>query len=425
MVRYPELYYIERLKGWCGLALAAGFVAFIALWFLAEPALISGRLEIWALAGLAFVLILALLTRLAMSEAVGRRVAHWVPRPALHRHTAGWGLLLTLIVYTIRWNFSRRQPIRSDGLRHSLRLSGGDTVLANALRPADDAPTEPAPLVVLVQLESFLDPERYWPGLVPMPGLAEARSRARLYGPLRVQAQGAYTMRSEFAMLTGLGQDELGFEGFDPYLSATKRVTPSLAFRFSARGYRTVFLHPFKSGFFGRDKVMPALGFREVVMEDGFVEAERFGPYVSDEALAERIIAEANAGDGPAFIFAVTMENHGPWGPGRLAETDDPAEQYRIHLGNTDWLIHRLVTGLATQQRRVVLCLFGDHPPILRGVAELSAAPETDYILLDLATASDANTELPLDLASLHHALGLLAGLPPIRSRSAHAPSGR
>ena len=78
-------------------------------------------------------------------------------------------------------------------------------------------PREPEVLVV-IQLESFLDPERL--GGPPLPLMDLVRSRAAQYGRLRVPAHGAYTMRSEHAVLTGRTAAELGFGVFDPYLAA-------------------------------------------------------------------------------------------------------------------------------------------------------------------------------------------------------------
>jgi phosphoglycerol transferase MdoB-like AlkP superfamily enzyme len=188
-------------------------------------------------------------------------------------------------------------------------------------------------------------------------------------------------MRTEHAVLTGLSDADLGFRAFDPYLARRGPAPTSLAHRLKARGFTTTFMHPFRAGFFGRDRVVPRLGFDRLLFEGTFGDAERFGPYVSDRALMKAILAEAEPAGGRALITAITMENHGPWGAGRFPDEADPTRQYLRHLRNADEAISLLVEGLGRVPGRTLLCLFGDHPPILPGVVPTREA-ETDYALL-------------------------------------------
>ncbi|MBE7212793.1 MAG: LTA synthase family protein, partial [Gluconacetobacter diazotrophicus] len=72
---------------------------------------------------------------------------------------------------------------------------------------------EEAPLVVVVQCESFADPGwMRWPAGVAapaLPGLEAARARAHRTGRLAVSGFGAYTMRTEYGVLFGRGEAEL------------------------------------------------------------------------------------------------------------------------------------------------------------------------------------------------------------------------
>ncbi len=114
---------------------------------------------------------------------------------------------------------------------------------------------------------------------------------------------------------------------------------------------------------------MEAFGFGDLVMEEAFGTAERVGPYVGDVALGERLLAEVGARRTPLFLFCVTMENHGPWKPGRLSGLDDPQAQYMHHVAHTGQMVEAVVAGLdrlaAGRGQTMTLCVFGDHAPSL------------------------------------------------------------
>lgn len=397
VVRHPDLYYTGFMATPPFLGGAAVFVAAVAAWLWAEPA--------WLAWWMALALVFAVLSVLALAWWVAalpgpaRILARLVPEPAVEAHVGRWGLLLTVAAYALRW---RGQAV--DAPVAGIDLPAG---LAEARPLAPDR-------VVVVQLESFVDPPRLWAGEPGLPGLARARGLALHHGPLGVPAHGAFTMRSEYAVLTGLSRAELGFRYLDPYLSTRDRAPPTLASRLAARGFATAFLHPFRAGFFDRVRVMPRLGFARLLYEEDFAGAERFGPYVSDAALVAHVLEEADRTGGPTLVVAVTMENHGPWSPGRLAHEPDPTRQYRLHLANADRAITTLIDALASRPERTLLCVFGDHPPILPGVVA-AARPETDYAVLLLGGESraDAPTDArPLAAHELGRLLMRLSGVP-------------
>ena len=70
-------------------------------------------------------------------------------------------------------------------------------------------------------------------------------------------------MRAEFAALTGIPEEQLGYDRFNPYHAFGRAPLASLAWRLRDEGYRTICLHPFDKRFFRRDLAMPALGFDE------------------------------------------------------------------------------------------------------------------------------------------------------------------
>ena len=205
-------------------------------------------------------------------------------------------------------------------------------------------------------------------------------------GALELDWRGAYTMRSEFAVLTGLKPRELETYGFDPYRLAALVPLESLARRMKRLGYRTVVCHPNDGRFFDRNRVMPNLGFDEFIdlealkkLDARFTKPEAYcGHYVSDEALLGWAAEYLEKAEEPVFLFVVTMEAHGPWSKDKFpgAEKLTEVERYETHLKHLDAGVRRIVEAeegrkaSETPGRGIDLCLYGDHLPglgVLRG----------------------------------------------------------
>ena len=221
--------------------------------------------------------------------------------------------------------------------------------------------------IVVVQSESFFDARRL--GRVEKDILANYDRRAAEgeSGPLAVPVRGAYTMRTEFAFLSGIAPRELGVHRFNPYRRFARHGVTTIASALKARGYRTLCIHPYPASFFARDRVFPEMGFDEFLDLGSFANAERDGPYVADAEVARRIVAALGK---KVFVFAITMENHGPY---RL-EGGDELAVYLRHLRNAD----RMIGELCAAMREGVFCLYGDHVPGLPGVPDDT---RTDYLI--------------------------------------------
>jgi len=235
--------------------------------------------------------------------------------------------------------------------------------------------------LILVQCESFFDARRISPSLPKdlLPGFDACRAGAAMHGRLEVPGWGANTMRTEFAVLTGIPEAELGYDRFNPYYALARTPIASQVWRLRQAGYRTICLHPFDRRFFRRDLAMPALGFDEFLGRDA-LGGSRKPPYYPDPDFARDILRILDAHGPRVFIFAITMANHGPWldaGPPpidpSLARLFDPAAvpqggallRYLDGLRRSDEMLQILMAGI--EQRRVpsVLGFYGDHLPSL------------------------------------------------------------
>jgi len=391
--RHPQLYYIPPLWDPRISVPVLATLAATVLWYRTEPSVLPAATLPRILALIGLPLLLGLLAWAAPRPPLARAITRWFPRPDLEGDVARVGLPASLLGYTAR-AFAGNEP--------------PPTIPTLPQGPGDD-------VVVVIQLESFIDPERL--GGPSLPAMELFRRRAAQYGRLQVPAHGAYTMRSEHAVLTGQPSEALGFGRYDPYTARSGDEPTSLARLARNRGYDTLFLHPFHRDFFRRAQVMEAFGFTDLVMGEAFAEAERVGPYVGDVALGKRLLAEVRGRRTPLFLFCVTMENHGPWKPGRLPGLDDPQAQYMHHVAHTGQMVEAVAAGLdrlaGERGQTVTLCVFGDHAPSLPACTPGFGGRTTEYALFRFGRPAEAPRRLDIAAHDLGRELrGAIAGLP-------------
>lgn len=371
-IRHPRLY-IPFLGWWKFFGAAAGFVLAVAigLWGETVPA------ERWRMAG-----------QLGGITSMG---------------VAGIGLILAGRAKRHAVTFQPERDIGSLGFAACLwRYGEEERVALTAASPFDFlAPKMPdggLPHLVAVQSESFCDPRPWFAGIRAevLVEFDRLKGDSLAHGKLVVPAWGANTVRTEFAFLTGIGEEKLGVHRFNPHraIAAGSNVS-SLALWLKRLGYRTICIHPYPASFYQRDRVYPRLGFDEFLDIRDFGEADRFGPYIGDTAVADKIAAVLGEATGPVFIFAITMENHGPLHLEQVGPADvdalysapppdgcDDLTIYLRHLRNANQMAGKLRQTLDRCGRAASLCWFGDHVPIMPSVYETFGAPngEVEYV---------------------------------------------
>lgn len=345
----------------------------------------------------------------------------FVPRPG--PHLAGAALLAaalaTLALSLCMPPFDRIAVVpdaANDVRRHGLL----PILLLYWWRWRRDAPPPPCPIdtrtaaldrpeiVVIIQCESFADPvDVFGNPALALPGLATAREQAVQYGNLNVSGFGAYTMRTEYGVLFGREEDALGFRRYDPFLTASDDISYALPRRVGT-DWRCVFLHPHDLRFYGRDRIIPAAGFAQLMGEDEFVPPQPAdGRYVTDAAMADTILAAAHRAKGPTLLYAVTIENHGPWAPDHSSGNDLVGSYLRL-AGHSDTMLTKLTDGLAALGRPALLVFFGDHRPSIPGASTPGGPRHTPYVMLrvDHETRSAGGARrVDLTPAGLHHAI--------------------
>ncbi len=381
LVRHPHLYlpYVGTWKVAGGAALGA--LAFVALGLLEPP--------LWPLTALTFALGAAGVAAVVLGTATlwlapaGRLLGRIAVTGDLVADSAALGGLAMQFAYGV--------PTRAGRAAARARLSAPAAPLAAAGRTPD---------IVLVQCESFFDARRL--GSTVPAGLLPAYDRLRetgvQWGRLVTPTWGASTTRTEFAVLAGQPAYQLGLDRFNPYHALARQPLTSLASRLRAVGYRTLCVHPYDRTFYGRHKVLPALGFDEFLGLEAFAGAPRRGRYVTDRAAAELTAERIARSAQPMFAFVITMENHGPW---------PDFDAYLAGLAASDAMIDPLAQALS-RRGDGVLGFYGDHMPSLSLGPEAGTA--TDYAIWQAGSAREAR-RIDLPAHDLGDALLAAAGL--------------
>lgn len=388
--RHPQ-FYLTALRTWQILAIVFGAVTVV--WLLWRHSVADAMPHAFGLA--------LLLAGLGVIHASMR--TRWarslMTRPDAETDVMRHGLMATLLVYWLRWRASTKPP-------------AAPALAEQNTTASDDTPQ----VVVIVQCESFADPQDIFGAEAdPLAALSAARKSAWQAGNLQVSGFGAYTMRTEYGVVFGRDDAALGFRQYDPFLTALDDPTYALPNRLAGLGWRSLFLHPHDMRFYGRDRIMPAGGFAELVGQDRFAPpAPGEGRYVTDAAMADVIVELARAAQDQTLLYAVTIENHGPW----KASADgsvDLAASYLALARNSDAMLERLSSELSRLGRPAMLVFFGDHRPSIPGLCDPGNARHTPYVIMRYDASGRPLTgdgrQIDLTPAQLHHeVLALVTG---------------
>lgn len=390
IVRHPRFYFTAiSMRERAVLAIGAPILLLaLALLFVPRLVLHLAGFGLMLSAGAALFLLLRsrLFDRLARS-------------PDTDADLARYGLIATLMLYWLRW---RATPDPPDC---SARASAGKQ---------DEASPD---IVVIVQCESFADPvELTGSPHRALPGLQRARASAWQWGDLGVSGFGAYTMRTEYGVLFGRSEAALGFRRYDPFLTAHRETSYALSARLRGDGYHCLFVHPHDMRFYRRDRLMPAIGFDRLIGEESFAPVPPGGGrYVDDMTVGASLGELIDKAAEPTLIYAVTMENHGPWDKDHLTGSTGGLDAYLHHLRSSDAMLMALIERLSGAGRSALLVFFGDHRPSIPGVTEPGGARHTPYVMLrfsgDGQILTGVNRQANLSPDKLHHAiLGCVRG---------------
>lgn len=265
------------------------------------------------------------------------------------------------------------------------------------------------PNVIFVLSESFSDITKL-PGISYKEDPVEDFHRAQasgVSGSFYTRTLGYGTCNIELEILTGINtrflsaDEQLCYmppETFDDF-----RPVPEV---FAEEGYYTAFLHTFNDKIYNRTPIYENLGFEDLYFSGDFAEIDDdakaagdywqymagkiSGEFYSDDYMAELLIKlyEKRAEESPVFLYAVTMENHTPYGADKYgsydygfdADLDKSARgclnAYTQGCANSSKALGKLVDYFSGISEPTVIVFFGDHRPglPLEGKATLYSA---------------------------------------------------
>jgi len=235
------------------------------------------------------------------------------------------------------------------------------------------------PNIIMVMSEAFWDPTNLKTisfSSDPLPTFREAQNSQTSFKILTPQFGGA-TCNVEFEVLTGLSMKLLP-KGSIPYQQYIRRPIPSIVSFLESNGYQSIAIHPYDKWFWNREEVYKQLGFTKFINKDNFSNPVYKGPFISDEELAKMIIDQSKRSNNPLFIFAISIQNHGPYSEaerykdtsikikGNLsAESKQTLETYTQGVLDADSSFKQLINYFKDDKYPTMIVFFGDHLPFL------------------------------------------------------------
>jgi phosphoglycerol transferase MdoB-like AlkP superfamily enzyme len=242
--------------------------------------------------------------------------------------------------------------------------------------PTNLKPKQQHPDVIVVLSESFWDITKISPVKIPRDPLKNFHAIGKKFQTTKLLSPsfGGNTCNAEFEVLTGMSHSYFP-PGVIAYNQSITHPVPSLVRVFKENGYRTTGIHTFKQWFWNRTNVYRHFGFDTFISQENMTNPRYKGFYISDQEFARQIISTASVNGQPDFIFAISMQNHGPYELKRYdtldcplttqlsADADRELNNYVQGLIDADRSLKKIAHYIDTTKTPTLLLFFGDHLP--------------------------------------------------------------
>ena len=294
------------------------------------------------------------------------------------------------------------------------------------------ADSQQEPNIVMVQLESFIDPNRldgFTYSENPVPFFTWLKERYTS-GYLSVPSIGGGTANTEFEVLTGMSLDYFG-PGEYPYKTILQQSTcESIAYNLKELGFGTHVIHNNTGTFYDRHLVFPNLGFDTFTSLEymNHVEKNPLG-WAKDTVLTTEILQTLFSTEQRDFIYAISVQPHGKYPSVPLGDeqpitvsstvlSEDeliPFSYYVNQVYEEDAFLRSLVQTLETCGEPTILVLYGDHLPSISAAEDNMAKGDllqTEYVIWDNIGLEEQDLDLKAYQlsASILKKLGIQSG---------------
>ncbi len=207
---------------------------------------------------------------------------------------------------------------------------------------------------------------------------------------------GGGTNNTEFELLTGKSMYLL--KAMAPFTYLDDEVLKRSTVGFLAElGYSTAGMHCERGQNYSRDRAYPALGFQTVILgPDAFTHAESNGnrKWLDSGNYADMLECYDRMGEAPRFVYLLTFQNHGGYEQndaaldtvhvqGDYGDLQDDLDEFLSSMELSAEAFQELTTQLSGTNRKVILCMVGDHTPsfIMDLPARKDVSPDEKEIL--------------------------------------------
>ena len=255
--------------------------------------------------------------------------------------------------------------------------------IEDSIKVKETKPSKELPNIVVVLLESFIDPTDVNFLDVkgdPIPNFHYLQDNFST-GYLTVPVVGAGTANSEFEVLTGMSMRFFG-TGEYPYKTILKETDcESIAGNLGDLGYATSVVHNNNAKFYSRNNAFSMMGFDTFVSREFMVvdEFNTLGTWAADNLLLEQIENVMDKSENQQdFVYCITVQGHGAYPTEKVfdnpefevsgADTKEMNyswEYFVNELHYVDDFIGNLVKQLEARDEETILVLWGDHLPTM------------------------------------------------------------
>ena len=265
----------------------------------------------------------------------------------------------------------------------------------------DNSNSTVKPNIILVQLESFINPN--WITNItlnknPVSNF-ESLSEEFSSGLLAVPALGGGTANTEFEVITGMSTDFFGTGEFPFNTIVSKKAIPSLAYTLKDLGYSANALHNHEGKFYSRDVVYKNLGFDSFTPIECMNVPERTPVgWAKDSVLIDEICNIITSTDNPDLIFGVSVQGHGNYPNDELEDKEiyitndysksnkNSLEYFINQVYEMDQFVGDLIEAVNNLDEPTVIAFYGDHFPAVgidSNEVSINTLKSTPYLIWD------------------------------------------